>query len=294
MSLFTGLDEIVTEHEPLAPYTWLRIGGPARYFLRPRNDEELAALLARCRENDLTWRILGHGANLLVTDQPLDGAVIKLEEPGFTEMSFNHTKAVIGAAGSLGAMVLESVRRGLGGAEALAGIPGSLGGAVKMNASGRFGDIGTLVSRVKVVDACGNAFWREKPELLFEYRWSNIDDQIVTAVELELLPDDPKRVLNKMREIWIIKKSTQPLSSRSAGCIFKNPSPDKPAGALIDKAGLKGRRVGGATVSEQHANFITVEGGATFQDVQTLMSDIQKEVYEKFGIELEPEVEIWE
>ena len=162
-----------------------------------------------------------------------------------------------------------------------------------MNAGGRFGEIGTLVSRVKVVDSSGTSFWREKPELVFEYRWSNIYDQIVMEVELELMPDDPHRVLNKMREIWIIKKTTQPLSSRSSGCIFKNPSASNSAGALIDKAGLKGENAGKAKISEQHANFIIAEKGAAFSDIISLIELAKEKVYENFSLELELEIEIW-
>ncbi len=294
MSLFTGLEEIVTEDVPMSEHTWFRIGGPAKYFVQPKTEDQLQTVFQRCMENSLSWRVLGHGANLLVDDAGLDCAVIKLDEKAFGELTFDGNIASVGGAASLGKVVLEGVRHGLGGAEALAGIPGSVGGAVKMNVSGRYGDIGTIISRVRVVDSLGNVYWREKGELLFEYRWTNIDDQIVTRVELELLEDDPKRVLDKMREVWIIKKSTQPLSSRSAGCIFKNPSPHQSAGALIDKAGLKGTTMGLARVSEHHANFITAEPGANFSDVIDLIEIVKGRVFEEFGIELEREVEIWQ
>lgn len=293
MSLFTGLDEIVTENEPLANYTWFKIGGPAQYLVRPRNDQELQTALARCRDSNLPWRVLGHGANLLVDDAGICGAVIQLDPTHFGHMDFDDATAALGGAATLAKFVLESVRRGLGGTEVLAGIPGSLGGAVKMNAGGRYGDIATLVSRVKVIDESGHAFWRERPELIFDYRWTNIHHQIVTAVELNLVPDDPTRILNKMREVWIIKKASQPLSSRSAGCVFKNPSPHQPAGALIDKAGLKGTRIGNTFVSDQHANFIIAEPGATYADVISLINRIKQTVADSFGIQLQPEVEIW-
>lgn len=295
MNLFAGLEEIVTENVPLANFTWLKIGGPARYFVQPRSEEELIATVRRCQENDFAWRILGHGANLLIDDKGVNCAVIKLDNAGFGQMQFvdEHTVKAGGAA-PLASLVLESVRRGMTGAEALAGIPGSLGGATKMNAGGRWGDIGTLITKIRVVDSSGSSFCREKPELTFEYRWSNVYDQIVTELELELVPDDPKRVLNKMREVWIVKKSGQPLSSRSAGCVFKNPSPQRPAGALIDKAGLKGVAEGRAKISEQHANFIIAEADARFSDVVCLIEKMRVAVYEKYGLDLDLEIEIWE
>jgi len=294
MSLFAGLEEILIENEPLSTHTWFKIGGPARYFLKPRNKRQLQTIISRCRENDFPWRILGHGANLLVDDAGLNCAVISLDHKAFGEMEFSDKRcAKVGAAASLGGFVIESVRAGFSGAEVLVGIPGTVGGAVKINAGGRFGDIGTLVSSATVLDGSGEIFGRERGDLSFEYRNSNIGEQIITEVELELVPDDPMRVLNKMREVWIIKKSSQPLVSRSAGCIFKNPSPDKPAGVLIDKAGLKGASVGGATISEQHANFITAEAGTRFSDVISLIELIREKVKDAFDITLELEIEIW-
>jgi UDP-N-acetylmuramate dehydrogenase len=295
MSLFAGLEEIVTENQPLADFTWFKIGGPARYFVKPRSEDDLKTALRRCRENNLPWRILGHGANLLVDDKGVEGAVIKLDESGFGKMEIVEERIVrIGGAVSLAGMVLQCVRKGLSGAETLVGIPGSVGGAVKMNAGGRFGDIGTFITKITVVDSSGGSFSREKPELNFEYRRANIYDQIVTEAELEFVPDDPQRLMTKMREVWILKKTAQPLSSRSAGCVFKNPSPDKPAGALIDKAGLKGLTVGGAKISEQHANFIVVEPGVRFMDIVSIIDRMKTAVFEKFGIDLELEIDVWE
>jgi UDP-N-acetylmuramate dehydrogenase len=162
-----------------------------------------------------------------------------------------------------------------------------------MNAGGRFGDIGTVVSRVEVVDSTGTTTWREKPELTFEYRKANITDQVVTKVELELVPDDPQRILNRMRETWILKKSAQPLSAKSAGCVFKNPSGQGSAGQMIDKLGFKGKALGGAMVSDLHANFIVNQGEAKFEDVMGLIDQIKQAVMERYGVEMELEVEVW-
>jgi UDP-N-acetylmuramate dehydrogenase len=288
------LDAIVTENEPLAPHTWFNIGGPARWFAQPTTEAELQSVLQRAAENRLSVRILGQGANLLVDDAGVEGVVIRLAGNDFGELTFEGETVRAGAGVSLGKLISESIRNGLAGPETLAGIPGTVGGAIHMNAGGKGGDIGTLVERVQVIDPIdGKAFWREKPDLAFDYRECNLGSQIVCRAEFTLISDEPKRLLDRMREIWIIKKSTQPMSSRSAGCVFKNPLPGQSAGALIDRAGLKGKTVGGARISEQHANFILAEDGATFADVMALITLAKTTVFDKFGIELQREVEVW-
>jgi UDP-N-acetylmuramate dehydrogenase len=293
MNLFAGLEEITTENEPLTKHTWYRIGGPARYFVRPRSQDELATVICRCRENNFPWKIICQGANLLVSDKGVNAAVIKLDHDAFKAVQIAENTVTIGAGASLSVAIQETIKSGLSGMEVLVGIPSSVGGAVRMNAGGRFGDIGTLISQVEVVDTAGIASWREKPELIFDYRSTNIHDQIVTKAQVELTPDDPNRILSRMRETWILKKTSQPLSMRSAGCVFKNPASDQSAGMLIDRAGLKGTHVGGAFVSEQHANFIINQESATYEDVMGLINLIKKTVYEKNGVELELEIEVW-
>jgi UDP-N-acetylmuramate dehydrogenase len=293
MNLFDGLEEITTENEPLAPFTWMKIGGPARYFLRPKSEEQLQTIIRRCRENNYPWKIMGQGANLLITDKGINAAVIKLDPEGFGKIEINKTTATVGAGASMSLAIQETIKGGLSGMEVLVGIPGSIGGAIKMNAGGRFGDIGTLISRVQVVDTSGTSFWREKPEIVFDYRSTNIYDQAITRVEMELSEDDSNRILSRMRETWILKKTSQPMSLRSAGCVFKNPPGEQPAGLLIDKAGLKGTTLGGAAISEQHANFIINQGQATYEDVSALINLIKKTIYDNNGIELELELEVW-
>jgi len=287
------LEEIVTEGQSLAKYTWLQIGGPARYFVRPRSADQLADVIRRCRENNLPWKILGQGANLLISDKGVNAAVIKLDPEAFGKIEITDGTVTVGAGVSLSHAIQDTIKAGLSGMETLVGIPGSIGGCVKMNAGGRFGDIGTVVSAIQVVDASGTASEREKPELCFEYRTSNILDQIVTEARVNLNTDDPARILTRMRETWILKKTSQPLNLRSAGCVFKNPPDNQPAGMLIDRAGLKGKAIGGAVVSEQHANFIINHDNATFDDTLGLIHLIQKTVADQFGVALELELEVW-
>jgi UDP-N-acetylmuramate dehydrogenase len=180
----------------------------------------------------------------------------------------------------------------LGGIEALTGIPGSIGGAVRMNAGGNFGDIGASIDTVTLMDDEGNLFERSKPDLVFDYRRVNISARMILAARMELTEAEPEAILRTVKEIWIYKKNSQPLNTRNAGCVFKNPR-GLSAGAMIDRSGLKGAQVGGSKVSDKHANFIIAEEGCTSQDVLDLIELVKKRVREEFGIELELELEIW-
>ena len=162
-----------------------------------------------------------------------------------------------------------------------------------MNAGGRFGDIGTVVESVTLMDKQGKVFEKSKPELAFDYRTTNITAKFILAAKLQLSEADPQEVLRRVKEIWIYKENNQPpLNTKSAGCIFKNPR-GVSAGALIDRAGLKGLQVGGAVISEKHANFILAQESCTSRDVTRLIEAIRQRVKEKFDIELELEIEIW-
>lgn len=290
-----SLDEfsdILLRDEPLAPYTWLKVGGPAQYFLTPRSVEELVRLVQACYEQQIPIHILGGGSNLLVRDEGVGGAVIRLSHPAFAQLSWSGTRLRAGSGALLSHVISEAVRHGLAGLEVLAGIPGTIGGAVHGNAGGRHGDIGSLVRQITVLNARGEQFVRKEDELLFAYRQSSLDELLILEVEFELQPDDPDKIAQRLRNIWVTKKATQPLSSQSAGCIFKNPR-GQSAGELIEKAGLKGTRIGGAEVSDRHANFIVTQPGASSNDVLRLMDLIRSKVSEQFGVHLEPELRIW-
>ena len=292
MSIFSGLEEIVKTDIHLCNYTWFGLGGSADYVITPRTVEELSTVVQRCNENDLPLRIVGYGSNLLVGDEGVRGAVIKLEGDDFMRTEFEEEGLSVMAGASLSKVVLECVRRGLGGIEALTGIPGSVGGAIKMNAGGTFGDIGAAVESVTLMDGEGNIFEKRKPELVFDYRKVNITAKLILGAKLVLAESDPEQMLKTTKEIWIYKKNSQPLNTRNAGCIFKNPR-GLSAGAMIDRAGLKGKRVGGAVVSEKHANFIIAEEGCKSSDVMQLIEEIRKRVKEEFELELDLELEIW-
>ena len=289
---FAGLDEIVQQQAPLAPLTWYRIGGPARYLVRPRSAAELATVARRCVENDLRMFVLGLGANLLVGDGGVNGAVIRLDADHWREVRIAGTTVEVGAGVDLQKLILRTVRSGLAGLECLAGIPGTVGGGVRMNAGGKFGDLGAVVRSASVMDSAGNAFDRDKDDLVFGYRSTNITAPFILGATLELDEDDPDRIMRKTKEIWMYKRNTQPLNTKSCGCVFKNPR-GLSAGALIDQAGLKGTRVGGAEVSDKHANFVVAHPGCRADDVLELIRTIREKVAHRTGVELESEVQVW-
>ena len=276
----------------MAPLTWFGLGGPAKFYVTPRDVGQLQAIVARVRENEIPIFVLGSGANLLVNDAGVDGAVICLNTPEFKTFSIEKDVVTAAAGKDVQKLVLECTHAGLSGLECLAGIPGSVGGEIKMNAGGAFGDIGSAVKSVTVMDTNGQVYVREKDDLVFEYRKSNISAKFILSATFGLSEDDPQRIMTKVKEIWMYKKNSQPLADKSAGCIFKNPR-GLSAGALIDQAGLKGHVLGGAEVSTKHANFITAKKGSQASDVLGLIDLVKQRVKEKFDVALETEVVIW-
>lgn len=293
MGPFDDFAEIVTANEPLAPLTWFRLGGPAEFFARPRNLEQLRGLLARCREAGLPFRLLSGGSNILVRDQGVAGLVIQLESPAFADVTIEGTAVDSGAAVPLTALISQTARAGLAGLEVLTGIPGTVGGALHGNSGSRQGAIGQFVQRVTTLDASGQVVHREHDDLSFGYRWSNLDDPVILGARFTLEPDDPEAVVKRMRRIWIVEKENQPYGHQSSGCIFKDPAPDVSARTLIDQAGLKGERIGGAEVSDRHSNFLVAQSGATSADVLALIDRIRQRVHEQSGHDLERQIQIW-
>jgi UDP-N-acetylmuramate dehydrogenase len=293
MHSFDDFRAIVQADHPLAPHVWFRLGGPARFLARPRTLEELLGLLRRCRDEQLPFRLLSGGSNVLVRDQPVEAMVIHLESPAFSDVSIANNVVLAGAAVPLTALISHSARAGLTGLEVLTGIPGTVGGALRGNAGDRQGSIGQFVRRATVIDSAGLVQVRDRDELSFAERGSNLDEPVILSAEFELEPQDPETVVRRMRRIWIIKKEHQPYGHQSSGCIFKSPTPDLQAGTLIDQAGLKGTRHGGAEISDRHANFIVAQPGATAADVLHLIDQIRQRVWQQFGYELELQIQVW-
>ncbi|MGA2914799.1 MAG: UDP-N-acetylmuramate dehydrogenase [Sedimentisphaerales bacterium] len=292
MNIFSGLEKIVEKNYPLGKSTWFGLGGNADYLIQLQNTGQLADVVRRCSENSIPVKVLGFGSNLLVQDKGVKGAVIKFSGSDFTNVEFEGEILKVGAGAELNKIVLDCVRKGLGGIEMLGGIPGSIGGAVRMNAGGHLGDFGSAVESVTLMDNEGKMFERTKPELSFDYRSTNITAKFILGAKVKLYEADPQQLLKVVKEVWIYKKNTQPLNTRNAGCVFKNPR-GMSAGAMIDRAGLKGTKIGGAIVSEKHANFIIAQEGCKSSDVTALIEKIRKKVKDKFDVQLELEIEIW-
>jgi UDP-N-acetylmuramate dehydrogenase len=284
--------DIVKPHEPLAPYTNLKLGGPAEALVQPRSREELAALLKLCSEKKIPVRILGGGCNILVRDEGVSGVVLRLSEPAFTRVDVEGKRIRTGGGASLAAVISQSARHGLAGLEWLVGIPGTVGGALRHNAGDRVADIGQFVRKAEVIEGRGQFHVRERVDVNFDYRASDLDDAIVIAVELELEPDAAEAIVKRMRKAWIQRKSKQPFSFQAAGRMFSNPRGLNVA-ALIEQAHLSGAKVGGAQVSERDANYVIAQPGATARDVLRLMDLIKSQVQEHFQVELEPDLSIW-
>ncbi|MGC8640529.1 MAG: UDP-N-acetylmuramate dehydrogenase [Isosphaeraceae bacterium] len=293
MHPFDGLQEIVKPDAPLAPQIWFRLGGHASFFAKPRTVDELRAVIARSRQAELPFKILGGGSNVLVRDDGVEGLVIQLESPFFSDVRIEDNVIAVGTAVPLMALISQTARAGLAGLEVLTGIPGTVGGALRGNAGGRQGSIGQFVRRVTVLDAANDIQVRDRDDLSFADRESNLDEPVILDAEFELGHEDPEAVVRRMRKIWIIKRESQPYGHQSSGCIFKNPTTDVSAGALIDQAGLKGARFGGAEVSDRHANFIVAHPGAKASDILHLIDQIQQRVWQQFGYDLELQLQIW-
>ena len=301
-TLFVDLDVEVHPDFPLGPETWFGVGGRADILICPRSVEALGTLVRRCHENEIPLRILGSGANLLVPDEGVDGVVVRLNQPAFREVSYNASGAVEAmramAGADLARTLNETVRRGLSGLQQVAGIPASIGGALHMNAGGAFGSIGDGVHSVACLNERGETVVYPASELTFEYRQTNLPDGVILWAAFNLQDDDPKRLRERVLEIFSYKKSTQPLGEKSAGCMFRNPiDPESgeriSAGRVIDETGLKGLRIGTAEVSPRHANFLTVERGGRARDVIELGDEVARRVFDARGIELVREVVVW-
>ena len=284
----------VYRNEPMKRHTTFRIGGPADYYLCPHSAKEIQKVVEICREEKLPYFILGNGSNLLVSDQGYRGVVIQLWK-NVSDIRVEGCLIHAKAGASLAKIAAEALEEGLTGMEFAAGIPGTLGGAVVMNAGAYGGEMKDILKEVLVMDQQGRIFTLEKKDLKLGYRTSAVKEKgyIVLAAVLELRPGDREEIRKLMEDLKQKRVEKQPLDLPSAGSTFKRPE-GYFAGKLIMDAGLRGFSVGGAQVSEKHCGFVVNTGGASASDVLTLIREVQKRVREKFGVELETEVKFLE
>jgi UDP-N-acetylenolpyruvoylglucosamine reductase len=284
-------ETLIRRAEPLAKHTTLRVGGPADLFVEPASEVDLATVLALCRRSALPFFVLGRGSNLLVKDGGFRGLVICLAHPHFSRIEPDGELLRCGAGARLKAVSVEAKRKGLTGLEFLEGIPGSVGGALRMNAGAMGGAIFEAVESVRLMDYEGQVRQRSAGELSATYRsCPALKTHIALGAVLRGKAGGREVIEQRMAEFSRKRWQSQP-AAPSAGCMFKNPAA-VPAGKLIDELGLKGTRVGGAIVSAEHGNFIVNDGTATARDVLGLIEVIRQRVRVERGINLETEVEI--
>ena len=281
----------VRRNEPLARHVTFRIGGPADVLVLPRTLADLAAVAAWLSAERERAVVLGRGSNVLVADRGVRGVVVKTGR-GQEGLRFDGPRILAECGVSMPFLARQASLRGLSGLEFAGGVPGSVGGAIVMNAGAHGRCTADVVQRVRVVGSSGEAVWPVS-ELEYAYRESRLQHEaaVVLAAEFLLVPEDPSLTLSRLDE-WLRHRSdTQPLGPPSSGCVFRNPEGDH-AGRLIDQAGAKGLRVGGAVVSDRHANYILNVDGATAAEVRELIARVRERVRERSGVVLETEVKL--
>ena len=283
----------VKKDEELARHTTMKIGGPADLFIEPTSIEGLKKTMQLVQKYRVNWRAIGRGSNLLVSDQGIEGVVIKLGN-NLKDMKLDGTQLTVGAGYSIVALAVLISKKGLSGLEFASGIPGSVGGAVYMNAGAHGSDISKILTDAHILFEDGSLQWLTNDEMEFSYRTSVLQKKrpgIVVEARFQLTEGDKEQIVAVMQKNKDYRKVTQPYDSPCAGSIFRNPLPHF-AGKLIEEAGLKGFQIGGAQISEMHGNFIVNAGNAKAFDVLQLIEYVKKTIMEKYNIQMETEVEI--
>ncbi|MCL2825986.1 MAG: UDP-N-acetylmuramate dehydrogenase [Eggerthellaceae bacterium] len=286
-----GFEGEVLPYEPMSRHTTFRIGGPARFYIRAQTLRALSTLVAHCQASAIPWVVVGKGSNLLVSDAGFDGVVIVLGEE-FRTIHYDEERSyfVVGGGATLATLVQEAFKRAVAGLEFAVGIPGTVGGAVRMNAGSGKEHIGSRVASVTAFSHGKGLVRYLASDIDWSYRACSIpEDEIVVECEIAVAPALASYIRGKMEGSLNARKKSQPINLPSCGSVFKNPD-GAFAGELIEGAGLKGLRNGWAMVSQFHANFIVNAGDASAADVYGLIRIIQAKVFEKYGIQLQPEV----
>lgn len=292
MALLDQFAAITKPNQSLAPFTHLRIGGRVEYLVTPQTAEQLAGVVATCFANNIPFRVLGVGTNLLVRESDHAGVVVRLTEAAFTSVEVVGTTVKAGGGATLADVIQAATLAGLEGFETLAGITATIGGALRCNAGDRSGEMSDHLVRIQVLDTNGQRLTREKGELHFGDHASDINDPVILSVEFALQADKPEAIAKRMRRAWISRKADEPLSHQAAIRAFKNVS-GEPASKLIERAGLVRTKVGAAEVSDRNANYIIAHPGTTSADIIGLASKIRDTVRTVLGVTLEQEFKVW-
>jgi len=277
-------------NEPMSRHTSYGIGGPARAFFFPANEDDLQMIFQTAHENNIQTYFIGSGSNLLVSDTGFDGFIISLTKH-FRTLIIEGTRVLTQGGTMMGHFVKECLKKNLKGIESLVGVPGTVGGALRMNAGAYGFEISNFLESVTVLTSAGEKKQYKKEDLTFSYRYSSLpNDEVILSAKFEFEKGHEEEIQALRAQASKKRKSTQPLRFRSAGSVFKNPPDAKPAGYLIEKAGVKGIRHGDAEISPKHANFILNHGKSSSEDIAWLIRLARKAVQEKFGVELELEI----
>ena len=279
----------IMENEPMANHTSYGIGGPALAFIKPKSIKDLQIIQSFAQKHSLAIHCIGSGSNLLVSDNGIDGFVLSLEKSS-KKILFEEDICYVGAGVKLSKLVKECIKRNLTGLETLIGIPGTLGGALIMNAGAFGNEISNYLTSIELLNSKGIVEQKSTHEIEFSYRSSTFNkDDIILSAEFQLKQASETEIQKNRNQANFNRKSTQPLKFRSAGSVFKNPK-DFAAGYLIDQAGLKGKSIGDAMISDIHANFIINQANAKAEDIVQLIKLIRNTVYKKYSIVLELEI----
>lgn len=296
MKLSENLRGKIRFNEPLRRHTSFKIGGNSNIWFEPKDTRDLINCLITINQAKMAYFVIGNGTNILADDDGFNGMVIRLNASSFKQISIKKDILSVGAGLHLSDLVNFLENRDLTGYEFLAGIPGTIGGALTMNAgianAGKRYNISDIVYKLKVINQKAEVLNLLKSDISFGYRNSDLDKYIILEAELKLKNGNKLDAKDRIRSFLLSRKRRQDYSRPSAGCIFKNPSAHLSAGQLIDRCGLKGRRFGGAMISERHANFILNFNKATFNDIMQLVRIAKRKVKDNFGIELKEEIKI--
>jgi len=289
LSSFSG---IVRENEPLAPYTWLQIGGPTKYLVEPNTVEELGKVVGVCHEAGISVRVLGGGSNLLVRESGFSGATFLLSAPTFQSVRRTGNSITCGAGAKLSHVVTFAVGEGLGGLEHLIAIPGTVGGALRGNAGSHDGEVAQYVSSATILTKDGVVRRVDPSELAFTHRASGVDGVAIVDVTFDLVPGDSKALTKRQQTFWILKRRLQPSFPERAAIAFVDPVGFE-AAELIQQAGLSGSSEGAVRMSSMFPNFLIASTGATSVQVQVLLDRVKAGVQDRSGVQLQQHLQIW-
>jgi UDP-N-acetylmuramate dehydrogenase len=291
-SLIAGLEHIVRENEPLAPYTSLGIGGVAEFFAEPTTVEELTELVRRFGAANQPMRLLGGGSNVLVRDEGVPGLVVHLGAPEFCQLEADGNQLHAGGGARLSHFISTAVREGMAGPEQLVGIPGTIGGALHANTGAGGFDIGSWLVRAEVLTRTGERLIRERNELVFSYRASSLNELVILRATFGFERESPSELTRRMQKNWIVRRASQPSLGEPAAYVFKDHGGES-AASLIERAGLKGTQVGEVEVLDRNCNYFVAKAGASSADFLRLVDLVRRQVEDRLDIKLALALQVW-